>query len=491
MDYDIVIIGGGISGLYCGYNLIKKHKILILERDDRLGGRINTIYNNKFKIESGAGRFTMYNKRLIKLLKELNILNIGKNNSNKDIISNKNCTFKNQINAMINKLSILDKNTLQKNNLKTLIIDNFSISFYTCLLEIYEKNTLFTDINAYDSLRYLKGNYNENRQFYSHKNGLSSIINKLEELFIKNGGTILRNHELINFDESNNIFTLFINGKVKVIETKNLIITAGKKALSNYSYLKPFNDLINSINLTPLYRIYMKYPLKNGKVWFSEIKRRVIYHSLIKYIIPINLEKGVIMISYTAGKDATKLYQYQLKNKLEDIITKELKKIFKNIEIPLPEKTFNYYWYNGVSKWKIGINSDKVSKKILQPFDDINLFICGECYSLNQGWMEGALETSDKVINKINKNFKKIRSKKGKISRKISLNEVKKHNTKDNSWMIINNKVLDVTHWIDRHPGGNIIMKGIGKDATNYFNNSNHSSGAKNKLKKCVIGELC
>ena len=105
--------------------------------------------------------------------------------------------------------------------------------------------------------------------------------------------------------------------------------------------------------------------------------------------------------------------------------------------------------------------------------------------------MEGALETSDKVINKINKNFKKIRSKKGKISRKISLNEVKKHNTKDNSWMIINNKVLDVTHWIDRHPGGNIIMKGIGKDATNYFNNSNHSSGAKNKLKKCVIGELC
>ena len=276
MDYDIVIIGGGISGLYCGYNLIKKHKILILERDDRLGGRINTIYNNKFKIESGAGRFTMYNKRLIKLLKELNILNIGKNNSNKDIISNKNCTFKNQINAMINKLSILDKNTLQKNNLKTLIIDNFSISFYTCLLEIYEKNTLFTDINAYDSLRYLKGNYNENRQFYSHKNGLSSIINKLEELFIKNGGTILRNHELINFDESNNIFTLFINGKVKVIETKNLIITAGKKALSNYSYLKPFNDLINSINLTPLYRIYMKYPVKNGKVWFSERKSRVI-----------------------------------------------------------------------------------------------------------------------------------------------------------------------------------------------------------------------
>ena len=38
---------------------------------------------------------------------------------------------------------------------------------------------------------------------------------------------------------------------------------------------------------------------------------------------------------------------------------------------------------------------------MLNPFKN-NLFICGECYSLNQGWIEGALETSNKVVNIIN-----------------------------------------------------------------------------------------
>ena len=46
--YDIVIVGGGISGIYCLKKLIENNKhrnVVLLERNSFLGGRIRTKYN--------------------------------------------------------------------------------------------------------------------------------------------------------------------------------------------------------------------------------------------------------------------------------------------------------------------------------------------------------------------------------------------------------------------------------------------------------------
>ncbi|GHJ89828.1 hypothetical protein NliqN6_6230 [Naganishia liquefaciens] len=49
--------------------------------------------------------------------------------------------------------------------------------------------------------------------------------------------------------------------------------------------------------------------------------------------------------------------------------------------------------------------------------------------------------------------------------------EVAKHTTReDGVWVIIHNKVYDVTEWLDEHPGGaKIILKYAGKDATEEY----------------------
>ena len=68
----------------------------------------------------------------------------------------------------------------------------------------------------------------------------------------------------------------------------------------------------------------------------------------------------------------------------------------------------------------------------------------------------------------------------------------KNHNNKKNdAWLVINNKVYNVTNWIDKHPGGKIIMKGVGKDATQLFLHYKHPSFVKESiLPKYYIGDL-
>ncbi|EIW70925.1 hypothetical protein TREMEDRAFT_28420 [Tremella mesenterica DSM 1558] len=55
-------------------------------------------------------------------------------------------------------------------------------------------------------------------------------------------------------------------------------------------------------------------------------------------------------------------------------------------------------------------------------------------------------------------------------TRLISFEEVKKHNKRDDCWVIINGTVYDVTDFLPRHPGGpGIILANSGRDATQIF----------------------
>ncbi|KAG9030433.1 Cytochrome b2, mitochondrial precursor [Tulasnella sp. JGI-2019a] len=52
----------------------------------------------------------------------------------------------------------------------------------------------------------------------------------------------------------------------------------------------------------------------------------------------------------------------------------------------------------------------------------------------------------------------------------ISFHEVKKHNTKDDCWVVIRDQAYDLTDFIRMHPGGTqIIIRNAGKDVTKIF----------------------
>ena len=60
----------------------------------------------------------------------------------------------------------------------------------------------------------------------------------------------------------------------------------------------------------------------------------------------------------------------------------------------------------------------------------------------------------------------------------VSFDEVQKHNTRGDAWIVIDGKVYDVTDWISSHPGGAIIENFAGKDCTREFHSIRHSRRA-------------
>jgi len=72
-----------------------------------------------------------------------------------------------------------------------------------------------------------------------------------------------------------------------------------------------------------------------------------------------------------------------------------------------------------------------------------------------------------------------------------TLSEVSEHCMPDDCWIIVFDRVYDVTDFLDEHPGGQYIMlENAGRDATLVFRGSRHGRDAYDMLDKYLVGVL-
>jgi len=78
-----------------------------------------------------------------------------------------------------------------------------------------------------------------------------------------------------------------------------------------------------------------------------------------------------------------------------------------------------------------------------------------------------------------------------------TLDQVAEHDNKSDCWLAIDGKVYDVTPFIESglHPGGEQILLGCGKDATDLYNDrpngsGSHSNRARGMLDNYEVGTL-
>ncbi|SPP80021.1 cytochrome b5 [Drosophila guanche] len=80
---------------------------------------------------------------------------------------------------------------------------------------------------------------------------------------------------------------------------------------------------------------------------------------------------------------------------------------------------------------------------------------------------------------------------KGEELAEITLEEVAQHDSFDDCWIVIYDRVYDVTLFLRDHPGGDdVIMDHAGRDATIAFHGTGHSRAAIEQMREFLIGEL-
>jgi len=575
--FEYLIVGAGIAGLNTAYRLHQNYpeaKICIIEASKYIGGRLHTIHYDNLHFEGGGARFNTEQLRIQSLVKELKLVKYPITNTTnyisinpkydksletifptiddfiiymKNYIKNKNNDNDND-NDNINKDKITEA-TLINTTIIEFASKHFSKEYPTIkqyLIDIYPYYSELVVLNALEGINLFSNEFSAKMQYYVLDKGMQEITDKLYSMLKSSSNiNILKETPLDTITKemvcSSHIFKITSGESNKVFKTKNLILAIPKPKLLQLKYLTRHKDLlknINSIQTEPLYRIYARYPLnkKTGKVWFDGLEK-IITNLPIKYIIPISSKKGLIMISYTDSKFATYWLNKVLDGTFEKTLNKQLKLLFPDAEIPKAKWYKHCHWVMGAGYWKPHSNRKKIIPEMIKPIEGENLFICGENYSSHQAWVEGSLETSELVLEKLGVNINKKSSKKisRKNSRKIkptskyarkttkkttskstnkkikqhstggaiqktkksnqnkqykkyTLEEVAKHKTKDDAWIVIEGKVANITKWIPKHPGGDIIMKGVGKDATSLFKSIGHDEYAKKMLKKYQIG---
>jgi len=71
------------------------------------------------------------------------------------------------------------------------------------------------------------------------------------------------------------------------------------------------------------------------------------------------------------------------------------------------------------------------------------------------------------------------------------MDELAKHNKKDDAWICVEGKAYDVTKYIDSHPGGWLpIVNLAGKDVTDAFANYHPARVYKSLLPAYLIGNI-
>lgn len=464
MMYDVIILGGGIAGVYTAYKLnqCSPHlKILLLEKENYLGGRVFTVHQGDMTFEAGAGRFADNHRYFMALLKELKLLGKmvenGTNvafapaqsggamfNSVDDAarFTERGRTDVPSPSFVNNMLTLaLGPSTLPNAGLVARVVAASKLESRTYLqnqsFETYAKKVLtlrevdfikqsfgyyseLVIMNAYDAIQLMMV-LGPGNTFYSLKGGLSQVIDKMVANMGDNVRILLQHgvKKMVHVDNDSYPFDVVSENKDRTIHYrgKKCVCALPKQALLALSIFNPIKKLLHTVEYGSLCRIYCKFDVgkerEKGteKVWFHGLPK-LTTNNRIRMVIPYNEKIGLIMLSYTDNKYADYWHRlYASADSHKDGIRRVNRKLIEEIRevvgpgvhVPMPTYTRICYWKHGVGYWGVGADSAAVSEKMIQPLGDaVDLFVCGENYSEKwQQWMEGALETSQRVLRRI------------------------------------------------------------------------------------------
>ena len=106
---------------------------------------------------------------------------------------------------------------------------------------------------------------------------------------------------------------------------------------------------------------------------------------------------------FTHGHDPMLVGEQPVTQGMVELAQNQLRELHNQVSIPAPYSAIYHDWTDdpfgaGWHEWKAGVTYNDIMPKIRKPVPTEEVYICGEAYSNNQGWVEGALQTAEKML---------------------------------------------------------------------------------------------
>ena len=416
---DVLIVGAGAAGLRTAIEL-KKHKkdlkIRVLETNPEAGGRMytyhTTVGHKKIEYDTGAGRIHSSHRRLHDLLKHYGIethpLPEATGWRKQGTSTTKPDHFYELWSTLIKLYRELPPAVLRTRTLREVTHEAMGAQQANALLEAYpyraemEMMSGDSSVDLYTSLA--------SGSFSVPQGGFTRLTEHLVKEARATGVTFEFNAEvqrIVLKDDNEYSVTGLKNKTFKEWTTSRLVLATPVNALERIYPFSPDHPLLKKIRMEPLMRIYSVY---KDSSWFPPT--RVVTNSPLRYIIPVDKKKGVIMSSYLDSRDIEFWHDLHKKENnaiLKAKIQQETQALFPELTIPESEKTTAHLWRDGCSYWLPGdYDYRKASQQALLPMPQTHprLHLVGESFSEKQQWIEGALEHADALVELLKEEYR-------------------------------------------------------------------------------------
>jgi lysine 2-monooxygenase len=297
-----------------------------------------------------------------------------------------------------------------------------------------------TRINAGTALQ-LFHSFPLNPRFMTLQGGYELLVHCLENAVRNKGCDVRTNHKLLSINEVNGYFELVAKHtespfRVKFL-TKNVILALPQLALEELRENNPslrnipvFKKLLHSVVTIPLTKInlffgerwwYTRFNISNGGS-FTDLPIGQVYcydpddikHNQGPGVLTMycdssrrnfwqDLQEGSPSYKYKGANYDSELTASATKAS-EDVVDEVmncLRELFDHQDLPQPfEATYQSWGLRDTGdsehQWGTGIDDRIVRSSLVKVRD--GLAICGESYSDEQGWVEGALRSAAEVL---------------------------------------------------------------------------------------------
>ncbi|MBV9429166.1 MAG: FAD-dependent oxidoreductase [Bradyrhizobiaceae bacterium] len=315
--------------------------------------------------------------------------------------------------------------------------------------------------NAADGFPWNLEDFGRDVEYFGITPGFATLPAAIADLFKKIDGSIAADrrirfgHTLESFDvpEKGNSGLIELQfaidgGQRRTIKARNLILAMPRKSLELLAKTGPVlgpgnnhvRELIRSVEPIPLFKLALCYdfpwwetigtvpkieagrsitdlPLRQCYYWATDSKtgkavllvyddgRDLDYWSGLRelaktqvYAAPATASAAVTGDPEWQARQAPDLMVHEVHRQLM-----EIHGLQHRCDISLPYAAAYRDWGEdpyggGANFWSLHADSWKVAKEILQPKPPFRVFVCGEAYSHQQGWVEGALRTADDML---------------------------------------------------------------------------------------------